>query len=122
MPWKQSGSACVGRSVDLGGTLAKEIRGDFPVVEEHGGTPRLPTSIATLNLGPKPGRVGENLRRAGQAIRGMCGRDPSLRWVVLPELFTCGYSHLDSVSRHAEDAESSESARFFSGLARELGI
>ncbi len=102
--------------------MAKVIRGDFPVVEEHGGTPRLPASIATLNLGPKPGRVGENLRRAGQAIREMCGRDPSLRWVVLSELFTCGYSDLGSVYRHAEDAESGVGARFFARLARELGI
>lgn len=105
-----------------GAALAEVIRGDFPGVEEHGGTPRLPVSVATLNLGPEPGGVGENLRLAGRAIRRLCGRDPSLRWVVLPELFTCGYSDLGSVYRHAEDAESGESARFFASLARELGI
>ena len=49
--------------------LAEVIRGDFPGVEEHGGTPRLPSSIAALNLGPEPGEVGDNLRLAGRAIR-----------------------------------------------------
>ncbi len=102
--------------------LAEVIRGDFPSVEEHGGTLRLTSSIAALNLSPEPGGVGGNLRLAGRAIRKLCGRDPSLRWVVLPELFTCGYSDLGSVYRHAEDAEYGESARFFARLARELGI
>ena len=102
--------------------MAEVIRGDFPSVEEHSGTPGLPISIAALNLSPEPGEVEDNLRLAGRAIRRLCGRDPSLHWVVLPELFTCGYSDLGSVYRHAEDAESGESARFFAGLARELGI
>jgi len=102
--------------------LAEVIRGDFPGVEEHGGTPRLPSSIAALNLGPEPGEVGDNLRLAGRAIRRLCRRDPSLLWVVLPELFTCGYADLGSVHRHAEDADFGVSARFFAGLARELGI
>jgi hypothetical protein len=102
--------------------LAEVIRGDFPIVEEHGGAPRPPLSIAALNLSPGPGRVEDNLRLAGRTIRRLCGRDPSVRWVVLPELFTCGYSDLGSVHRHAEDAGSGESARFFAGLARELGI
>ena len=102
--------------------MAEVIRGDFPGVEEHGGPPRPPGSVATLNLGAEPGAVGENLRLAGRAIRGLRARDPSLRWVVLPELFTCGYSDLGSVHRFAEDAVSGLSARFFAGLARELGI
>jgi predicted amidohydrolase len=102
--------------------LAEVIRGDFPVVEEHGGTPHLPLSIAALNLSPEPGGVRHNLRLAGRVIRRLCRRDPSLRWVVLPELFTCGYSDLGYVHRHAEDAESGESARYFASLARELGI
>jgi 5-aminopentanamidase len=102
--------------------LAEVIRGDFPGVEEHGGTPRLPVSVAALNLGAEPGGVGENLRLAGRAIRGLCARDPHVRWVVLPELFTCGYSDLGSVHRYAEDAVSGVSARFFAGLARELGV
>ena len=45
--------------------MAEVIRGDFPGVEEVGGTSRLPVSVATLNLGPKPGDVGENLRLVG---------------------------------------------------------
>ena len=102
--------------------MAEVIRGDFPIVEEHGGARRLPLSIAALNLGPEPGGVSNNLRLAGRAIRKLCRQDPSLRGVVLPELFTCGYSDLGSVHRHAEDAGSGESARFFAGLARELGI
>ena len=45
--------------------------------------------------------------------------------MVLPELFTCAYSALESVYNYAEDAEDAEygeSAWFFTGLARELGI
>ena len=42
--------------------------------------------------------------------------------MVLPELFTCGYSDLGSVYRNAEDAESGASVRFFARLARKLGI
>ena len=102
--------------------MAEVIRGDFPGVAEHGGAARLPLSVAALNLSPEPGGVSNNLRLAGRAIRRLCRRDPSLRWVVLPELFTCGYSDLGSVHRYAEDAGSGESVRFFAGLARELGI
>ena len=102
--------------------MAKVIRGDFPGVEEHGSTPRRPASVAALNLGPRPGEVTANLGLAGRAIRRLRRRDASLRYVVLPELFTCGYSDLGSVHRHAEDAVFGGSARFFAGLARELGI
>lgn len=102
--------------------MAEVIRGDFPGVEEHGGAPRITSSIAALNLGPVPGEVAGNLRLAGRALRRLRRRDPSLRYVVLPELFTCGYSDLASVHRHAEDAELGVSARFFAGLARELGL
>lgn len=102
--------------------LAEVIRGDFPGVEEHGGAPHLLSTVAALNLTPRPGDVPNNLRLAERGIRELHGRDPSLRWVVLPELFTCGYSNLDLVHRHAEDAEGGQSARFFAALARELGV
>lgn len=102
--------------------MAEVIRGDFPNVEEHGGAPRPPSSIAALNLGPEPGGVAGNLGLAGRVLRRLRRRDPSLRYVVLPELFTCGYSDLGSVHRHAEDADFGRSARFFAGLARDLGI
>ena len=116
-------STRVGRGVDREeAVLAKVIRGDFPGVEEHGETTRLPSSIAALNLRPQPGEVEGNLRLAGRAIRKLCRRSPSLRWVVLPELFTCGYCDLGSAHHYAEDAEYGESARFFTALARELGI
>ena len=59
---------------------------------------------------------------AERAIREAKGREPALRWVVLPELFTCGYSALEGVHRFAESAERGESARFFVSLARELGV
>ena len=102
--------------------MAEVIRGDFPGVEEHGGQPRLASSVAALNLGPEPGAVGDNLRLAEREIRSLRRRDPSLRFVVLPELFTCGYSDLGSVHRHAEDAVRGPGARFFAALARELGV
>ena len=102
--------------------MAEVIRGDFPGVVEHGGAPRPSSSIAALNLGPVPGEVAGNLRLAGLTIRRLRRRDPSLRYVVLPELFTCGYSDLGSVYRHAEDADVGVSARFFANLARELDV
>ena len=102
--------------------MAEVIRGDFPGVEERGGQPRLPLSIAALNLGPQPGAVEDNLGLAEREILRLRRRDPSLRYVVLPELFTCGYSDLGSVHRHAEDAVRGTGARFFTDLARELGV
>jgi hypothetical protein len=56
------------------------------------------------------------------AIAAALALEPSVRYVVLPELFTCSCSVLESVYLYAEDAEFGESARFFTALARELGI
>jgi 5-aminopentanamidase len=102
--------------------LAEVIQGVFPGGEEHGGALAGISAIAALNLSPEPGDTEGNLLLAEQAIVAAWQREPSLRWVVLPELFTCGYSSLESVHCHAEDAERGASARFFAGLARELGI
>jgi predicted amidohydrolase len=79
-------------------------------------------SVVALNLSPEPGDVGGNLLLAERAIREARRAHPDLGWVVLPELFTSGYSDLASVHRYAEDAGWGESARFFISLARELGI
>lgn len=100
--------------------LAEVIRGDFPPVEAHGAP--VPAAVAALNLEPVPGDVRGNLELAGRVVREACGLNPRLRWLALPELFTCAYSNLGSVHRHAEDAEQGESARFFVALARELGV
>ena len=97
--------------------MAEVIQGDFT-----GGVEPLIPAVAVLNLSPVPGDPGTNLLLAEEAIRETREREPSLRWVVLPELFTCGYSALESVHRHAEDAERGASTRFFAALARELGI
>jgi predicted amidohydrolase len=75
-----------------------------------------------LNLSPKPGDVGGNLRLAERAVTEAKRAHPNLRWVVLPELFTSGYSDLMSVHRQAEDAEQGMSVRFFTSLARDLGL
>lgn len=97
--------------------MAEVIRADFA------GAASTPTpAVATLNLGPNPGDVEHNLSLAERSIREAKGREPALRWVVLPELFTCGYSGLEGVHRFAEDAERGESARFFVSLSRELGV
>lgn len=97
--------------------MAEVIRADFA------GAASTPTpAVATLNLGPNPGDMKYNLSLAERAIKEAKGREPALRWVVLPELFTCGYSGLEGVHRFAESAERGESARFFVSLARELGI
>jgi len=79
-------------------------------------------SVVALNLSPESGKVGGNLLLAERSIREARSAHPDLGWVVLPELFTSGYSDLASVHRYAEDAGGGESARFFGSLARELGI
>lgn len=102
--------------------MAHVIEADFPNAE-RGIPPELETSsIACLNLSPVPGYVSGNLRMAEKAILEARREEPSLSWVVLSELVTCGYSDLESVHRYAEDAAYGESARFFAGLARDLGI
>jgi 5-aminopentanamidase len=79
-------------------------------------------SVGTLNLGPTPADVAGNLLMAERGIRTAKTLHPELRWLVLPELFTCGYSDLASVHRYAEDAHEGPSARFFASLAAELGL
>jgi len=79
-------------------------------------------SLAALNLSPEPGDVGGNLLLAERAVTEAKQAHPNLGWVVLPELFTSGYSNLASVHRHAEDAEQGMSARFFASLAHALGL
>jgi len=78
--------------------------------------------VGTLNLGPTPADVAGNLLLAERGIRTAKTLHPELRWLVLPELFTCGYSDLASVQRHAEDAHDGPSARLFASLAAELGL
>ena len=78
--------------------------------------------MAALHLRPEPGDVPGNLRLAGRAVSAAKIAHPALRWVVLPELFTCGYAGLRAVHRHAEDAKGGTSVRFFASLARRLGL
>jgi predicted amidohydrolase len=107
--------------------MAQVIHGEFGLgVETVVPQPSAPAlrnrSVVALNLSPEPGNVGSNLLLAERAIREARRAHPDLGWVVLPELFTSGYSDLASVHRYAEDAGWGESARFFVTLARELGI
>ena len=102
--------------------MAEVIQGVFPGGDgPDGALPGVP-AVAALNLSPKPGDPEGNLLLAEIAIAAALALEPSLRYVVLPELFTCSYSALESVYLYAEDAEFGESARFFTALARELGI
>lgn len=107
--------------------MAQVIHGEFGLgVETVVLQPSAPTlrnrSVVALNLSPEPGNVAGNLLLAERAIREARRAYLDLGWVVLPELFTSGYSDLASVHRYAEDAGWGESARFFVTLARELGI
>lgn len=77
---------------------------------------------ASLNLGPTPGDVEGNLSAAEEAIRGAKRSRPALRWVVLPELYTCGYADLAGTPGYAEDAECGMSVWRLSALAHELGV
>ena len=78
--------------------------------------------VAALHLRPEPGDIAGNLTLAGDAVTEAKRAHPALRWVVLPELFTTGYAELGGIHRHAEDAEEGRSARFFTSLARRLGL
>src|SRR5215207_1857231 len=102
--------------------MAEVIQGVFPGGEGPDGALPGVSAVAALNLSPKPGDPEGNLILAGREITAALAIEPSLRYVVLPELFTCAYSALESVYLYAEDAECGESARFFTALARELGI
>ena len=102
--------------------MAEVIQGVFPGGEGPDGALPGVSAVAALNLSPKPGDPEGNLLLAEREIAEVLTLEPSLRYVVLPELFTCGYSALESVYLYAEDAECGESARFFTGLARDLGI
>ncbi|MGI8866622.1 MAG: hypothetical protein ACR2G1_07825, partial [Rubrobacteraceae bacterium] len=73
--------------------MAQVIEGDFHTVD-HVGTPEHETSsIACLNLRPTPGDAAGNLMMAERAIREAVRESPSVAWIVLPELITCGYSN-----------------------------
>ena len=102
--------------------MAEVIQGVFPGGEGPDGALPGVSAVAALNLSPRPGDLERNLLLAEREIAAALALEPSLRFVVLPELFTCSYSALESVYLYAEDAEYGESARFFTGLARELGI
>ena len=107
--------------------MAQVIHGEFGLANVEPTeilTPSLrqKCSVAALNLSPKPGEVEENLLLAERAIVGAKRAHPDLGWVVLPELFTSGYSNLASIHRYAEDAEEGVSVRFFASLARDLGL
>ncbi|MGI8650380.1 MAG: carbon-nitrogen hydrolase family protein [Rubrobacter sp.] len=78
--------------------------------------------VCALSLSPLPGEVETNLRLAEDAIREAKLISPDLEWVVLPELFTCGYTDLAGAHEYAEDAGSGMSVWRFSSLAHELGV
>ena len=102
--------------------MAEVIQGVFPGSEGPDGALSVASAVAALNLGPVPGDTEGNLLMAEREIAAAVTMEPSLRYVVLPELFTCGYSALETAYQYAEDAEFGKSARFFTALARELGI
>lgn len=79
-------------------------------------------SVASLNLSPEPGNVEGNLKLAERAVTGAKRAHPDLRWVVLPELFTSGYTSLATAHRYAEDAEEGPSVRRIIALARSLDV
>ena len=80
------------------------------------------SSVAALNLSPRPGEVNRNLLLAEKAIVRVKNAHPLLKWVVLPELFTSGYTELNLVRSYAEGAEQGMSVCFFSDLARKLDL
>lgn len=98
------------------------IEGFPPEPDEQGPEPLANPSVASLSLDPTPGDVEGNLVMAENAITEAAEKNPSLRWVVLPELFTMGYADLGSAHRYAEDAGHGMSVWRFSALAHSLGV
>lgn len=100
--------------------MAQVLRGDFG---PHDVTDSVDTaSVAALNLSPKPGDPEGNLRLAEQAVTEAKEDHPDLRWIVLPELFTSGYTNLRMAHRYAEEAEEGTSVERFMTLARSLDV
>ncbi|CAN5682290.1 hypothetical protein BH20ACT10_BH20ACT10_18430 [soil metagenome] len=104
-----------------GGLDAAYVRSTERPPAEFDGKPPLP-SVASLNLSPKSGALETNLRMAEEEIRRAKREDPSIKWIVLPELFTSGYADLENVSLHAEDAHHGMSVWRLSSLAHELDV
>lgn len=102
--------------------MAQVIHGEFGSGEVETTEVLQTYSVAALNLSPEPGDVAGNLLLADKAIYDAKRAHPDLGWVVLPELFTSGYSGLRSAHHYAEDAERGSSVRFFTSLARDLDI
>lgn len=104
--------------------MAKVIQGGFehPPLTAARDADREPWAVAALDLSPHPGDVEGNLFAAETAIVETKRTHPDVRWFLLPELFTCGYTRLDQVRRYAEDAAEGPSVRRLSALACSLGI
>lgn len=109
--------------------MAKVIRGGFQAsssasfsLETNSTTSTASPIVAALNLSPEPGDVEGTLLLAGKAVSKAKNIHPNLTWVVLPELFTCGYTNLSSVYRYSEDSREGPSARRMATLARSLGV
>lgn len=110
--------------------MAQVLRGNFGphnVVESPGVLPEVvqsqdTASVAVLNLSPRPGDVEANLFLAEKALTEAKMAHPDLRWVVLPELFTSGYTSLHTAYLYAEEAEEGPSLSRFKDLARSLGV
>lgn len=110
--------------------LAQVLRGNFGphnVVESPGVLPEVvqsqdTASVAVLNLSPRPGDVEANLILAEEAIHDAKTAHPDLRWIVLPELFTSGYTSLHTAHLYAEEAGEGPSLSRFKDLARSLGV
>ncbi|MGB3635677.1 MAG: carbon-nitrogen hydrolase family protein, partial [Rubrobacteraceae bacterium] len=110
--------------------MAQVLRGNFgphdtvelPVAVAEGHLTHSTASVASLNLSPEPGDVEANLLLAEMAVTEAKEAHPDLRWVVLPELFTSGYTGLTTAHLYAEDAESGPSVQRLLALARSLDI
>ena len=87
-----------------------------------GPTTKTSGQVAVFSLSPEPGSAEANLTLAARTLRREKAVRPALRWAVLPELFTSGYTDLGSAAGYAEDAVSGPSAGFFAALSAELNV
>ena len=71
--------------------MAEVIQGLFPGGDGPDGALPGVCAVAALNLSPTPGDPEGNRSLAEKEIAAVLALEPSLRYVVLPELFTCAY-------------------------------
>ena len=88
--------------------MAEVIQGVFPGGEGPDGALPGVSAVAALNLSPRPGDPEGNLLLAGREIAAALALEPSLRYVVLPELFTSAQAERQGRDKRGQKFDTAE--------------